>query len=321
MRRLGFSTMRAVLTLLLLGAAPGLVAQQAPAAAPAVRLSGYLQARETWREKAGLTATINRARLTASGSVATGFSWRIQGEFRTGNVGTGRASVALTDAYIRYKSGAFGVQAGQFKTPFSREYWTSLSDLETADRSTVVDSLSPKRDIGVMADYDLHRRVQLYAGLFNGEGTNLTVNRDSTALGVARVVVRLHPHVTLGANAVRYFGDSTRYGADLSYEDRRLTLRAEALAGARDSVGGKHDKGWFALAGFKVREPVQLVVRYEHFERPEFGSAQDNSAWTGAVNVFLAGNAVRLTGEYIHREIGDPGQETDMLLGQLQVKF
>lgn len=43
---------------------------------------------------------------------------------------------------------------GQFKTPFTREFITSPADLETADRSTVVDSLAPRRDIGVMADRD-----------------------------------------------------------------------------------------------------------------------------------------------------------------------
>ena len=46
----------------------------------------------------GLTGSINRARLTASGGVAKNVTWRIQGEFRTGSVGNGKASVSLTDA-------------------------------------------------------------------------------------------------------------------------------------------------------------------------------------------------------------------------------
>ena len=48
---------------------------------------------------------------------------------------------------------------GQFKTPFTREFITSLADVETADRATVVDSLAPKRDIGVMADYAIGSRL------------------------------------------------------------------------------------------------------------------------------------------------------------------
>ena len=56
----------AVPLLFLLSAAP-LVAQSSP---PTIKLSGYLQARETWQENVGLTASINRARLGATGTVA-----------------------------------------------------------------------------------------------------------------------------------------------------------------------------------------------------------------------------------------------------------
>src|SRR4051794_4418970 len=86
-------------------------AQSSNSAPLPVRFSGYLQARETWQENAGLTASINRARLTASGSIVDGLTWRIQGEFRTGNVGTGRASVSLQDAVIRYAKPTWAVQA------------------------------------------------------------------------------------------------------------------------------------------------------------------------------------------------------------------
>ena len=143
--------------------------QSPPAAAaassgPAVRFTGYVQARETYRDGVGLTGSINRARLTAFGNAAKDVTWRVQGEFRTGSAGTGKASVSLQDAYIRYKTGQFGIQAGQFKTPFTREFITSLADVETADRATVVDSIAPKRDIGVMADYAIGSTATLHLG-------------------------------------------------------------------------------------------------------------------------------------------------------------
>ena len=137
---------------------------------PSVRFTGYVQARETYREGVGLTGSLNRARLTAFGNAAKDVTWRVQGEFRTGSVGTGKASVSLQDAYVRYKTGQFGIQAGQFKTPFTREFITSLADVETADRATVVDSIAPKRDIGVLADYAIGSTATLLLGVFNGEG-------------------------------------------------------------------------------------------------------------------------------------------------------
>src|SRR3954470_1956795 len=163
--------------------------------APSVKLSGYIQGREVYQDNVGLTATLNRARLAAAGTVLGDVSWRIQGEFRTGSVGTGRASVALQDAYVRWARRALGIQVGQFKTPFTREFITSLTEVETADRSTVVDSLAPKRDIGLMADYALGGRAIISAGIFNGEGQNITTNTDSSALAVARLQVRPIPYL------------------------------------------------------------------------------------------------------------------------------
>jgi hypothetical protein len=85
---------------LLLFGVPVLAQTPAPAAAPSppsVRWTGYIQARETYRDGVGLTGSINRARLTAYGTLKD-VSWRVQGEFRTGSVGTGKASVSLQDA-------------------------------------------------------------------------------------------------------------------------------------------------------------------------------------------------------------------------------
>jgi phosphate-selective porin len=317
-RQLGLTAGLALTTL----ATSPLAAQQAaaPAPTPAVKFSGYIQARETYQNDIGLTGSINRARLNMGGGIAHDFSWRISGEFRTGSPGKG-ASVALADGYIRWVRKSFGVQAGQFKTPFTREYYTGLADVETADRSTVVDSLAPKRDIGVMADYSYRKRATLQLGVFNGEGQNVTSNKDSTVLGVARLVVRPIKDVAVGANVARYFGDSTRYGVDANYEGRRLTVRGEYVAQARDDVSGDDDKGWFALAAFKVVDMVQLVGKYEDFSRDAIGAQQANEAWTGGANLFFAGNAVRLSLEYISRKIGDPGVRKGTGLAQLQLRF
>jgi phosphate-selective porin len=304
--------------------AASLAAQQAAAPAPApssgVKFSGYLQARETYQDEVGLTGTINRARLTAGGGLATNFTWRIQGEFRTGSPAKG-ASVALADAYIRWKKQDFGIQAGQFKTPFTREYYTTLADVETADRATVVDSLAPKRDIGVMADYDFRGKAMLQAGVFNGEGQNVTANRDSTAMGVARLVVHPLKDIGLGGYVARYFGDSTRYGVEANYEGPKLTVRGEYVAQARDSLGGDTDHGWYGLAAYFVQKKVQLIAKYEDFSRDAISLQQQNQAWTGGANLFLAGTAVRLTLEYISREIGDPGVRKGTGLAQLQLRF
>ncbi len=312
-----------VLPLLVVVAPLSLPAQQsAPAATSTpVKLGGYMQARLAYQKDVGLTATLNRARLQATGTIATNFSYRLQAEFRTGNVGTGRASASLTDAYIRWAHKSLGVQVGQMKTPFTREYITSIAEIEALDRSTAVDSLAPKRDIGIQADYQAGKHLFLTAGVYNGEGQNVTANRDSTALGVARLTVRPIPEVTVGANVARYFGDSTRYGADVSIERRALVLRGEFVAQARDSAGGKDDHGWFALGGYKVTPAVQLVAKYEDFDREAISVQQANRAVSGGINWFVVPSTVRLSAFYVSRKIGDPGVRKGTLQTQLQVRF
>lgn len=296
-------------------------AAQTPAAAPTVKLGGYIQARETYQKAIGLTGTINRARLAASGSASGDITWRVQGEFRTGNVGTGKASVSLQDAYVRWVRSGVGVQVGQFKTPFTREFITSLTEVETADRSTAVDSLAPKRDIGAMVDYALGGRATVNLGVFNGEGQNLTANTDSSALGVARLAVRPVPFLLLGANVARYFQDSTRYGGDVSLESPWVVVRAEYVGQHRDQRTGD-DKGWYALAAVPLRPWLQPVLKYEWFNRPSVALyAQKNRAWTAGVNLYPWGKATRFTLEYLSRKVGEPGVRKSLALAQAQVVF
>jgi hypothetical protein len=302
-------------------AAAGAAAQEKAAGSqgPAVRWSGYIQARETYRDGAGLTASINRARLTAAGNAAENVTWRVQGEFRTGSVGTGRASVSLQDAYVRYRSGSLGVQAGQFKTPFTREFITSLADVETADRAVAVDSFAPKRDIGIMADYDFGGAMAML-GVFNGEGQNLTANADSSLLVVARATGRPLPFLSLGANVADYAGDSTRYGVDVSLEHEGATLRGEYLAQRRDGLE-IDDKGWYAVAAYRVVAWLQLVFRQEDFRRSAISAESRHRASTAGANFDFSGGKIRLTANYVSRKIGEPGVRRGTLIGQAQLKF
>ena len=304
----------------LLLAVPRILAQNSSSSpAPAVKLSGYLQGREVYQDNVGLTATLNRARLAAAGTVLGDVSWRIQGEFRTGSVGTGKASVALQDAYVRWAHQALGIQVGQFKTPFTREFITSLAEVETTDRAFVVDTLAPKRDIGVMADYAVGGLATFTADIFNGDGQNVTANADSSVLGVARATYRIVPYLALGANVAAYFGDSTRYGVDVNFETPYGVLRAEFIGQSFD-VGGDDDDGWYVLAASPVTPWLQPMVKYEQFERGAV-AAIPLEAWTFGANVRPWGRSTRITLEYVARTAGDPGVTRGLGLAQFQVIF
>jgi hypothetical protein len=133
--------------------------------------------------------------------------------------------------------------------------------------------------------------------------------------------VRPVPFLALGTNVARYFGDSTRYGADANLESPWVILRAEYVGQHHDQVDGD-DKGWYALAAAPVRPWMEPVLKYEWFDRPTVpGDTRKNRAWTAGVNLFPWGKATRLTLEYVSRSVGEPGIRRSQALAQAQVIF
>lgn len=299
---------------------PSLGWSQTPVPAP--KVGGYIQARETYTDGPGLTASLNRARLSVEGGVGGGFTYRVLVEYEVpATTGTAAASVSLRDAYIRWARPNFTLTAGQFKVPFSREFITSITAIETADRAAVVDALAPKRDLGIMAEYNWRSTLTLSAGAFNGEGQNQPVNRDSTVMLAGRVALRPIPYLTVAANLARSGSDSLRYGADAAFEYRGALLRFEILAMNRDSVS-RDDHGWFALAAYRVLPWVQLVVKDEDFERPSLASFSRNRALTAGVNLELSAGKIRIITDYVSRKLGpDSAPRVSSLITQLQVRF
>lgn len=308
---------RRVLEVLALTASAAATAR-AQEAGPTAHLVGYVQVRETYRAD-NLTATLNRARAGLEGSLTGGFTYRLLVEYEAGGGGTTPASVSLRDAFVRWSRGRVSIAGGQFKTPFTREFITSITEVETADRAAVVDSLAPKRDIGVMAAYD-GGRYGVRLGVFNGEGQNRIANLDSTNLIVARATGRPLAPFELGANLARWGGDSTRYGIDGRIEYRGATLQAELVWQDRPG-GAPSDRGWYALAAYRVRPRVQLVLKQERFERPALGADRLDLATTGGVNVWFAGERIRFLADYVSRRIGRPGVRAGTLIAQAQVRF
>jgi hypothetical protein len=268
-----------------------------------VRVGGYIQTRETYQSRGGLTASLNRARASVDGRFPGGFSFRLLVEYEAPTTGPTPAGVSLRDAYIRWSRSAWSITAGQFKTPFSREFITSITMIETADRAAVVDALAPKRDIGVMGEYAWKAIGRLSLGVFNGEGQNVPSNRDSAAMVVGRVAARPVPWLSLAANYARFNSDSSRYGFDSDLEYRGASLKAEYDAEQRSS-GTPQDHGWFAVAAYRVVPWIQLVIKQEDFERPSIATFQRNRATTGGVNLEFSGGKVRLLANYVSRKLG-----------------
>ncbi len=300
-------------------------AASAPPAAPklsAPRLAGYLQVRESWQEQAGLTLLLNRVRLSVDGPLPSRFSYRMLTEWQAPTGARSAAAVSLREAFLRWSPESFTLTAGEFKTPFTREYLISTPDLELAGLAVAVDSLAPKYDMGVTAEWAPGPVATFAVGVFNGEGANTTANRDSAVLLVGRVTANPLPRLSLGASVARDGPDSLRWGVDASVEHRGALLRAEYLTRhRRGREQAKDDFGWYVLEAFRLTPRVQAVARQEDFQRPERGDARRVRGLAWGANVDLVPGRVRLLLEFSRRLSGAPPTRADVLLAQLQARF
>jgi hypothetical protein len=136
----------------------------------------------------GFNAFLNRARASVGRGAApiasrTGCSWSSRP----------RQACALRPRSAcarRSRAGSpspWAITAGEFKTPFTREYLIPVPQLEMADLAVAVDSIAPKYDVGVMGEVVGRARTRTsMSAVFNGEGANAIANRDSVAIVVAR---------------------------------------------------------------------------------------------------------------------------------------
>jgi hypothetical protein len=288
----------------------------------APKLGGYFQVREIAQEQVGLTALLNRARFSIDGGLPSRFSYRALVELQASAGARVPATVSLREAIIRWNPAPFALTAGEFKTPFTREYLIPVPALELADLATVVDSLAPKYDVGVMGEVALGALAAVSLGVFNGEGANAIANRDSTVMYVGRITSRPIPQLALGASATHDGPDSLRWGADASLQQSGLVVRSEYVTRhLRGRARENDDFGWYVLESYRVTPRFQLVARQEDYQRPSRGIARRIRGLAYATNLEVAPNHVRLLLEFSRRLSGAQQARTDTFIAQMQVQF
>jgi hypothetical protein len=192
---------------------------------------------------------------------------------------TGRTSgdtvpaIVLTDAYVQLAPPESSGRAralhpalivGQFKTPFSLEFLTSFSQLQTANRSQAVDRHATRRDIGLLGQIALAHAVTVTGAVVNGEGSNRLVNSDGREMAVGRVTA--FPLARLGLS-VKYLGQGGdhRWGYDGRWMGHGAIVEAEFLA-RRGPLGAgvsTDASGGYVLASCKAAPWLRPVLKWE----------------------------------------------------------
>ena len=230
--------------------------------------------------------------------------------------------MSLREAVVKWSPAPFALTAGKFKTPFTREYLIPVPALELADLAIVVDSLAPKYDVGVMAEYALGAIATVHAGVFNGDGANSIANCDSVVMFVGRILARPIPQLALGFSGTRDGADSLRWGIDATAQQFGAVVRAEYVTRhVRGRATDKDDFGWYVFEALRVVPRVQLVARQEDFQRPTRGISRRLRGIAYGTNVEIAPNRVRLLLEFSRRSSGAQQTRSDSFIAQLQAQF
>ena len=298
-------------------------------------LSGYVSVRETLRGDSS-TFALNRARFTVQVAPTDFVLVRVQSDLAA----LGRTSgdtvpgFALTDAYAQLTPpNGWRLPAairptlilGQFRTPFSLEYLTPFSLLQTTSRSQFVDRIATRRDIGVMAHVALRNVATLAGALVNGEGPNSLRNANGKQLAVGRLT--LLPTASI-AIAGKWTGEGAdhRWGYDARWMTSGLVLEGERIERRAPLAGGitQRAAGHYLMASYRIGRHVQPVVKWEQLRdrRTEAGTTSETRlTWaTYGLNILSVPEVVRFQANWIVKR-DRPATSSNELVGQLIVIF
>ena len=140
---------------------------------------------------------LRRARINLTGDFAEQFDFKMEGDFGQSDGTSGnRTAFSATDVWVNYHQfPAAQIKAGQYKAPFGLEQLTPDTTLFTIERTLPTGAITPARQIGAELwgkpftsfwpeQQDL---LTYYAGIFNGNGENITINDNNNFMFAGRL--------------------------------------------------------------------------------------------------------------------------------------
>lgn len=277
--------------------------------------------------------SIGNARLQVKGV----FDEKVGYQLQTSFIG----SPSLLDANMYYNvTPNFSVKAGLFKAPFSYEYLTGATAIDFINRSSVVNQLVPKRQVGLQLQGKMAEGKFTYsAGMFNGNDFESNQNDDEQFLYTARLEANsgvgndAHSSFMMGLNASYEQSERPNSGAGLLSQvegeqillgvDTRITYDKMMVAGEfiysaiEERAGAEYNPyGFYMTGGYFVTPQTQLLARWDYFDGDFIG--QSSESLIGGINIFPT-EFTKVQLNYIYPV--DDGVDFSQVLLNLQIGF
>ncbi len=289
-----------------------------------VEFSAFAQIRYTsYSDSNPDTFSLRRVRLAFSAAVLSNLDFKVQLEQTK--------SISLIEAYLNFNLSRWAqLRAGQFKIPFSYENLRGSSELDFINRSTVVETLCPGRDIGSQGR-DIGALVRISAsffeaafGLFNGSGINRLDNDDAKDKAF-RLTINLSRGMTVGGSwyegkwpdNLNSSRQRRRQGLEAQWRPGSLLLSAEYIK-AFDY--DREARGWLIQAVFSwYQGKIQPVCRYESVDLNRALKNDEEEIITYGLNFHLAPRTKIQLNHEVHRPKG--GEKKNIFIVQWQIGF
>ncbi len=223
---------------------------------------------------------LRRARINLTGDFAEQFDFKIEGDFgQSDGLNSSRTAFSATDIFVNWHQYPEAqIKVGQWKAPFGLEQLTPDTTLYLIERSLPTGALTPERQLGLQLwgkpfthvwpeQKDL---LTYYAGIFNGNGRNITNNDNNEFMYVGRL--ELQPFKG------KIFG-----------QESFLKLGGDVL-NSRDA------------AGTNISQALNLLVNDDGSLSPfTLPTADERTAWS--VDAWLKLGPFDLIGEYLEEYV------------------
>ncbi len=222
---------------------------------------------------------LRRTRVNLTGDFAEQFDFKVEGDFGQGDgLNSNRTAFSATDIFVNWHQFPEAqVKVGQWKAPFGLEQLTPDPSLIIIERSLPTGAITPDRQIGAQlwgkpfANIwpDQKDLLTYYAGIFNGNGRNITNNDNNNFMYVGRLESTLFKG---------FFG-----------KDSYLKLGADVL-------NSRDDKGT------NISPTLNLLVNADGSLSPfVLPGADERTAW--GVDAWLKLGPFDLIGEYLQEKV------------------
>lgn len=245
-------------------------------------------------------------RVYVDGSIYNDFKYRIQFEAQG-------SKPHIKDFFLSWSHWKeLEIKIGQFKRCFTFENPYNPWDVGVGDYSQLTKKLAGfsdycgneatnngGRDLGLQVQGDLfpvgsdnHRLIHYMAGVFNGQGINVTdANHQKDVIGNIQIQPVKDLYIGIfGWTGNMTYGNETlrreRYAIGTKYEHDGWSARAEY---AHHSGSGLRADAWYATVGVPVNDWLKIYAKYDAF-RPDAKWGASNNIYSIAPNFQLHKN-------------------------------